>query len=69
MALLIEVIVVLGTVMSKDIVGVYICLTVVWLIFVCGEGYVVGLLFYVHDKHLWSCRDCHLTFPHFSCPS
>ena len=36
-------------------------LTVVWLIFVCGEGYVVGLLIYIHNKHLWSWRDGQLT--------
>ena len=24
------------------------------------------MLFYVHGKHLWSCRDGHLTYPHFS---
>ena len=27
---------------------------------------VVALLFYVHGKHLWSCRDGQLTLPHFS---
>ena len=27
---------------------------------------VVALLFYVHGKHLRSCRDGQLTFPHFS---
>ena len=30
-----------------------------------GRGYVV-VLFYVHGKHLWSCRDGQLTYPHFS---
>ena len=24
------------------------------------------MLFYVHGKHLWSCRDGQLTYPHFS---
>ena len=27
---------------------------------------VVALLFYVHGKHLRSCRDGQLTYPHFS---
>ena len=27
---------------------------------------VVVLLFYVHGKHLWSCRYGELTLPHFS---
>ena len=26
----------------------------------------VMLLFYVHGKHLWSCRDGQLSYPHFS---
>ena len=28
---------------------------------------VVVLLFYIHGKHLWSCRDGQLTWPQFSC--
>ena len=28
--------------------------------------FVVALLFYVHGKHLRSCRDGQLTLPHFS---
>ena len=35
-----------------------------------GENFmvvvVVALLFYVHGKHLRSCRDGQLTLPHFS---
>ena len=30
------------------------------------SGVRVMLLFYVHGKHLWSCRDGQLTNPHFS---
>ena len=66
MAHLLRVFIVGGAVMSRDIVWVYVCLTVVWMIFVWGEGYVVVLLFYVHGKYLWSCRGGQLTYPHFS---
>ena len=52
--------------MSKDIVLMYVCLTVILVDHCLGEGYVVVLLFYVHGKHPWSCRDGQLPYPHFS---
>ena len=62
MAYWLRVFVVRGAVMPTNIVRVYICLTVV-----CRSlsGVRVMLLFYVHGKHLWSCRDGQLTYQHF----
>ena len=53
-----RVFVVRGAVMPTNIVRVYICLTVV-----CRSlsGVRIMLLFNVHGKHLWSCRDGQLT--------
>ena len=39
----------------------------VWLSFGRSlSGVRVMLFFYFHGKHLWSCRDGQLTYPHFS---
>ena len=39
---------------AKDL---YVCMYVCMNVCVCIIVVVVVLLFYVHSKHLWSCRD------------
>ena len=59
----------------RELSTIYVCVSIpfnsdggIWDVLLCQTGYIMKillllavLLFYVHGKHLWSCRDGQLT--------